>query len=61
MKKKFLATGAYCECGRKLQDTGDGYYVLTQYHNDELIFAKCNHGVVVIDKRDLSQKLFPLF
>ena len=57
MNKIFLATGAYCECGKKLQDTGEGYYVLTQYNNGELIFAKCNHGVVVIDKRDLVKKL----
>jgi len=41
-----------CICGSGSQSTGSGNYVEAYYKNNEIIYATCEHGYVIVDKRN---------
>lgn len=40
-----------CICGTLSQSTGCRSYATTYHENGELVFATCEHGHAVVDKR----------
>ena len=41
----------FCPCGREIKETSVSIYSIATYNEkQEIIYAVCSHGVVIIDK-----------
>jgi len=40
-----------CECGQQIESSGGLSYSFAQYYMGEIVYAVCQHGCVVVDKR----------
>ena len=48
-----------CPCGRVDDRTGGSIYSIVQYdkYGQDIVYAVCQHGTVVIDKREENAKV----
>ncbi len=48
-----------CPCGQHDDTTGGSHYVIIHYDKNgrDIVYAVCQHGIVVIDKREENAKV----